>query len=155
MTEFSTESDRRRFLKTIAKLFFLVLSVLAGVVYLLFAYPVKIRKKKTVYVYACDEDELPVRGVRQYYIQSPLSGKTAGRKIFIVKTDTKLFSLLPVCTHLGCLVTWQRPAERFVCPCHGGQYDTDGKVVAGPPPGPLNRLPLKIKDGKVLVGLRI
>jgi len=155
MTELSTEPDRRRFLKTIAKLFFLALSVLAGVVYLLFAYPVKIRKKKTIYVYACDEDELPIRGVRQYYIQSPLSGKTAGRKIFIVKTDNKLFSLSPVCTHLGCLVAWQRPAERFVCPCHGGQYDTDGKVVAGPPPSPLNRLPLKIKDEKVLVGLRI
>jgi len=155
MTELSTESDRRRFLKAIAKLFFLGLSVLAGVVYLLFAYPAKIRKKKTIYVYACDEDELPVRGVRQYYIQFPLSGKAAGRKIFIVKTDTKLFSLSPVCTHLGCLVAWQRLAERFVCPCHGGQYDTDGKVVAGPPPTPLNRLPLKIKDGKILVGLRI
>jgi len=46
MTELSTESDRRRFLKAIAKLFFLGLSVLAGVVYLLFAYPAKIRKKK-------------------------------------------------------------------------------------------------------------
>jgi len=155
MTELSTESDRRRFLKTIAKLFFLALSVLAAVVYLLFAYPVKIRKKKTIYVYACDEDGLPFRGVRQYYIKYLLSDKTTSRKIFIVKTDMELFSLSPVCTHLGCLVTWQRPEERFVCPCHGGQYDTDGKVVAGPPPAPLNRLPLKIKDGKVLVGLRI
>lgn len=155
MTELSTESDRRRFLKTIAKLFFLALSVLAGVVYLLFAYPVKIRKKKTIYVYACDEDELPVRGVRQYYIKYLLSDKTAIRKIFIVKTDTELFSLLPVCTHLGCLVTWQRPAERFVCPCHSGRYDINGKVVAGPPPAPLNRLPLKIENERVLIGLRI
>ena len=155
MTEFSAESDRRRFLKTIAKLFFLAFSVLAGVVYSLFAYPVRIRKKNPIYVYACDEDGLPVRGVRQYYIQPPLSDKTAGRKIFIVKTDTKLFALAPVCTHLGCLVGWQRPSERFVCPCHGGQYDINGKVVAGPPPTSLNRLPLKIENGKVLVGLRI
>lgn len=154
MTELSTESDRRRFLKTIAKLFFLAFSVVAGVVYLLFAYPNKIRKKKTIYVYACDEDELPVRGVRQYYIKYLLSDKTAVRKIFIVNTVKEMFSLSPVCTHLGCLVSWYRPENRFLCPCHDGQYDINGKVAAGPPPAPLNRLPLKIEKGKVFIGLR-
>ena len=155
MRERSTGLNRRRFLKTIAKLFFITFSVVAGVVYLFFAYPAKIRKKHPVFIYACDEDELPFQGVRQYYIRYPLRIRTVSRKIFIVKKGKDLFSLSPVCTHLGCLVTWQRPSERFVCPCHGGQYDTTGKVVAGPPPAPLNRLPLKIEDGKVFVGMRV
>src|SRR6188472_2729095 len=33
------------------------------------------------------------------------------------------------CAHLGCPVRWVVPAERFVCPCHGGVYDFQGKVV--------------------------
>jgi Rieske Fe-S protein len=38
------------------------------------------------------------------------------------------------CTHLGCLVKWDQPSKRFLCPCHGGIYNENGEVVAGPPP---------------------
>ncbi|MBU0994266.1 MAG: Rieske (2Fe-2S) protein [Proteobacteria bacterium] len=38
------------------------------------------------------------------------------------------------CTHLGCLVKWDPSGKRFICPCHGGIYNEDGEVVAGPPP---------------------
>lgn len=51
------------------------------------------------------------------------------------------------CPHLGCSVSWDRPTNRFKCACHGGAFDRDGKVVAGPPPGPLPRLPWKLEDG--------
>ena len=30
-------------------------------------------------------------------------------------------------------------AQRFICPCHGGVYDFDGKVAGGPPVRPLDR----------------
>jgi Rieske Fe-S protein len=32
----------------------------------------------------------------------------------------------------------------YVCPCHGGAYDRDGRVVAGPPPQPLQRLAVRV-----------
>jgi Rieske Fe-S protein len=41
------------------------------------------------------------------------------------------------CTHLGCQVHWDLDGRRFLCPCHGGAYDVDGRVIAGPPPRPL------------------
>lgn len=42
-----------------------------------------------------------------------------------------------VCMHLGCPV--QASNAGFVCPCHGGSYDQDGKRTAGPPVRPLDR----------------
>lgn len=42
-----------------------------------------------------------------------------------------------VCMHLGCPV--QASNAGFVCPCHGGAYDADGKRTAGPPVRPLDR----------------
>lgn len=42
-----------------------------------------------------------------------------------------------VCMHLGCPV--QASNAGFVCPCHGGSYDIDGKRQAGPPVRPLDR----------------
>ncbi len=155
MLQNTSKLDRRSFLKKVCKLFsFIGLFIMMGL-YLLFAFPKQLRKKKTVYVYACEEEELPVQGVRQYYIDYPLHGKAGTKKIFIVKTGKELFALSASCTHLGCLINWYRPENRFLCPCHGGQYDTNGNVVAGPPPAPMNRMPLKIEHLKVHIGIRV
>ena len=55
-------------------------------------------------------------------------------------------ALLATCTHLGCAARWVKETSRFLCPCHGGQYDAQGAVVAGPPPRPLARCEVKIED---------
>jgi len=56
--------------------------------------------------------------------------------------------LLATCSHLGCSVKWIQENEigQFRCPCHGGVYDSEGNVRAGPPPRPLTRLEVKIDD---------
>ena len=155
MPEITSKIDRRSFLNKACNLFSIIGLFTAIVLYLFYTFPKQIRKKKEVYVYACDEEELPVQGVRQYYIDYPLHGKGVTKKTFIVNTGKELFALSGVCTHLGCLTNWHRTENRFLCPCHGGQYDTQGNVVAGPPPAPLNRLPLKIEHHKVYIGLRV
>ncbi len=53
------------------------------------------------------------------------------------------------CTHLGCPVRWLESAALFMCPCHGGVYYRDGAVAAGPPPKPLTRYPVRVRDGQV------
>lgn len=55
-------------------------------------------------------------------------------------------ALSATCTHLGCRVRWDQRAERFRCPCHGGAYGPDGRVLEGPPPRPLARLEARISD---------
>ena len=54
----------------------------------------------------------------------------------IVKQDGSLedYAINAVCTHLGCVVPWNRAANKYMCPCHGSQYDPTGKVVRGPAP---------------------
>ena len=42
-----------------------------------------------------------------------------------------------ICTHLGCVVPWNSGENKFICPCHGSQYDPEGGVVRGPAPLPL------------------
>lgn len=44
------------------------------------------------------------------------------------------YGLNAVCTHLGCVVPWNASENKFICPCHGSQYDKTGKVVRGPAP---------------------
>lgn len=57
----------------------------------------------------------------------------------IVKPDKTLesYGLNAVCTHLGCVVPWSAPNNKFMCPCHGSQYSAEGAVVRGPAPLPL------------------
>lgn len=71
-----------------------------------------------------------------------------------VNGEIRAFSA--VCTHLGCIIKWQPAADHtWFCPCHKGKYDREGKVVAGPPPRPLARLPVSVRDGTVFVKMKI
>ncbi|HEY8583140.1 MAG TPA: Rieske 2Fe-2S domain-containing protein [Capillimicrobium sp.] len=58
------------------------------------------------------------------------------------------------CMHLGCPVRFSPAAERFICPCHGGVYDFQGKVDGGPPVRPLDRFYTRIRNGQVEIGPR-
>lgn len=44
------------------------------------------------------------------------------------------YGINAVCTHLGCVVPWNASENKFICPCHGSQYNDQGKVVRGPAP---------------------
>jgi menaquinol-cytochrome c reductase iron-sulfur subunit len=56
------------------------------------------------------------------------------------------------CTHLGCPLDYVGAARRFLCPCHGGVFDREGDVMAGPPPRPLARFAARVEDGEVFLG---
>ena len=57
----------------------------------------------------------------------------------------------PMCTHLGCGYHWDGAGQQFKCPCHGSVFDISGRVVAGPAPRPLDVLPSKVDNGRLLV----
>ncbi len=60
--------------------------------------------------------------------------------------DKTVHALSATCTHLGCQVRWDADATKFRCPCHGGVFDVQGNVVAGPPPRPLDRVEARLDD---------
>jgi menaquinol-cytochrome c reductase iron-sulfur subunit len=58
------------------------------------------------------------------------------------------------CAHLGCPVRYIQASQRFICPCHGGVYDFEGKVFGGPPVRPLDRFYTRVTNGRVEIGDR-
>jgi len=59
------------------------------------------------------------------------------------------YGINAVCTHLGCVVPWNVAANKFMCPCHGSQYDSTGKVVRGPAPLSLPLVHAAVEEDKV------
>ncbi|MFF9523663.1 FAD-dependent oxidoreductase [Streptomyces achromogenes] len=47
------------------------------------------------------------------------------------------------CTHLGCLVSFNRAERAWECPCHGSRFAVDGSVLHGPAVKPLERRELE------------
>lgn len=61
-----------------------------------------------------------------------------GEPVILVRVgevDFRAFSA--TCTHLDCIVEFQKPKSRIWCNCHNGEYDLTGRNVGGPPPRPL------------------
>lgn len=50
----------------------------------------------------------------------------------------------PRCTHALCAYSWSAADAEFKCHCHDGAFAIDGHVLYGPPPRPLDRLPLRL-----------
>jgi thiosulfate dehydrogenase [quinone] large subunit len=49
-----------------------------------------------------------------------------------------------VCPHEGCIVAFSPQAERFICPCHGSEFNgKTGALVNGPAPRGLGKIPVQ------------
>jgi Rieske Fe-S protein len=75
------------------------------------------------------------------------------RRLVYIRNDgnDKFTAIANTCMHLGCPV--QANATGFACPCHGGQYDSQGRRIAGPPVRPLNRYETTVNDkGHLILG---
>jgi menaquinol-cytochrome c reductase iron-sulfur subunit len=68
-----------------------------------------------------------------------------------VEADNAITVLSPICPHLGCPVNWHPDQSQFVCPCHGGLFNAEGRNVSGPPPRPLDPLEFEVRAGRLWV----
>ena len=59
-----------------------------------------------------------------------------------------------ICTHLNCTVQFQESTQQIWCACHNGFYDLNGKVVAGPPPRPLEEYDVRLRGDDIFLARR-
>ena len=136
--------NRREFLNLawLASLGFLTINM-AGVTYL-FAMP-RFKEGEFGGVFTAGRvSELPEAG------SAPINFPKV--KLWLSNTEQGVMAIYKVCTHLGCLYNWNDQEAKFICPCHGSQFEVDGTYIRGPAPRSLDRFVLQIvaEDGNVL-----
>ncbi|MEE9523885.1 MAG: ubiquinol-cytochrome c reductase iron-sulfur subunit [Thermodesulfovibrionales bacterium] len=108
---------------------------------------------------------------------SPLKGTTLADKVVIKKSELiagsaknitfknkpimiihrlgagkGIIALSRVCTHLGCLVNFDKSEQKIICPCHAAKFNIEGNVLSGPAPKSLERIPLRVEPERVIIG---
>jgi Rieske Fe-S protein len=115
------------------------------------------------------------------FFMHPQDGEVSRRTVYIRNNGSldgePSFTIISNrCAHLGCPVqpngpvqddekkavpeakgqrvslTPMIPAGGFGCPCHGGQYDSEGNRTAGPPVRALDRYEYAIVEGRLILG---
>jgi cytochrome b6-f complex iron-sulfur subunit len=135
--------ERRQLLKS--SLAFLGTATLVSFVYPAskFLVPPKSRAKETVQVLA--KNEIPPGSAKEItYNETPV--------IVINRKGSGFIALSRICTHLGCLVGYDKFNSKLVCPCHAAEFDLEGNVLSGPATKPLTRYPLKITSDQLTIG---
>ena len=70
--------------------------------------------------------------------------KADGEIIGVYKDENEeIHAVKPVCSHLGCLLSWNNTLKTWDCPCHGSRYNIDGKCIYGPSNNSLPKINIK------------
>lgn len=121
-----------------------------------FLNPVYSKKKQQTTISLVTTSQVPV-GTPLFvtYHETQQDGWVTGpveHAAWVVTTNGKDFVVFnPHCTHLGCLYAWNPGLHEFQCPCHGSVFNIDGKVIGGPAPRPLEKMPFKIENGTIML----
>ncbi|MBC9797703.1 Rieske (2Fe-2S) protein [Sinomicrobium weinanense] len=98
--------------------------------------------------FVCNADEVAVGKMFQFEIE----GSKIIPYILIHLEENEWRAFEQKCTHLTCAVRYREDLGKIECPCHHGFFSADtGEVLQGPPPRPLPRLEVVVRDGKVYV----
>ncbi|MEM7593993.1 MAG: FAD-dependent oxidoreductase [Cyanobacteria bacterium P01_A01_bin.83] len=80
-----------------------------------------------------------LKGIEKWSVDDvkPGSGKIItlkGEKVGVYKDEAgKVTAVNATCPHLACIVNWNSAEKSWDCPCHGGRFTCEGKVIQGPP----------------------
>ena len=95
--------------------------------------------------------QVEYRGTPVYIIKKTSSMKKCkDRDVVVGNADYSVG--IQICTHLGCIPSYNPQMVEFHCACHGGRFDVCGKNIFGPPPAPMTIPPFKIEGDKLVLG---
>jgi ubiquinol-cytochrome c reductase iron-sulfur subunit len=92
------------------------------------------------------------RGKPVFVLKVSKKDKAYKDKRLITVGGDKFFIAIGLCTHLGCIPSYFPDQNKFICACHGGQFDAAGEVLKAPPPSPLVIPPFKVDGKKIVLG---
>lgn len=137
--------DRRGFIKYIL-LGFSSLAAAGGVLYPIISYlwpPKAGAKGAGDRVAVASTADLPVGSGQVYSVNN--------KPVIVIHTDDGFKALDAVCSHLGCIVFWNEQRRVIACPCHEAYFNTNGAVVSGPPPSPLEVYRVQVEGDQIYV----
>lgn len=117
------------------------------------------RRSKETWVDVMAESELQIGQTREvtYALTVQDGYHMVDRKytVYLHRDASGVKCFDPACTHLGCRIKYQDDQKRYFCPCHGGVFDDNGKVVSGPPPKGLVEHGVKVENGRIHVSRKV
>ncbi|MBI4211639.1 MAG: Rieske 2Fe-2S domain-containing protein [Deltaproteobacteria bacterium] len=134
-------NSRRRFLSTC--LGFLGAFLAGGFLYPVFSFLQPPARKKNGEIVKIPKADVPLGGMQRFHIR--------GIPATVINSQGTYAAFSLVCSHLGCLVTWDGAKDQFICPCHGAKFASDGHVISGPPPKGLEQLKVDVKEDEIWI----
>lgn len=72
--------------------------------------------------------------------------------VFVVRvSEAQVMAVSAICTHMRCVLKWDKETSTFQCPCHDGSFDRKGNVLSGPPKKPLPQFPAEVRADEIVV----
>ena len=136
--------ERKKFLRSIV-LFIPFGTAVAGFLGMGIRFITPLKREVERRIFTIHLDELELNATRKFQ-------DLRGKDLMLVRvSEREVKAISTSCTHLGCSVHWQADKKQFYCPCHQGVFDTNGKVVSGPPPRPLDSYRVEIEGDNVFI----
>lgn len=135
--------ERRKILKS--SLAFLGTTALVSLGYPATKFVIPPDRKNDADRLTVDKDEIPAGTA----VEATFQGDPV---VIIHRKGSGFIALSRVCSHLGCLVGYDKFNNKLVCPCHAGAFNLEGQVISGPPSKALHRYSLKITSKQIILG---
>lgn len=75
---------------------------------------------------------------------------TAGTFLVTRTGATSFLAVTAQCTHQACVVS-NATSSSYVCPCHGSEFDTSGRVLVGPASVPLRQFQTQFSNNVLTI----
>ncbi len=83
----------------------------------------------------------------------PFTDSSSGEQAVLLRLEDGEFAAYSaICTHMQCIVGYDRAEGTLECPCHGSIFDPENgaEVLNGPATRPLPEIPVRVEGGRVV-----